>query len=191
MNAREERAFSFDELLQQEERSPVRHEFIGGQLHAMAGGTPRHADITTNIAASVQTDQRVRVSESSANWYYPDFLIKCPPHTFHSRDQNSLLNPRAIFEVLSPETERFDRTGKFDEYKKIEELSDYVLVDTQSVRVEHFRRLEDGTWAQSVYTLLSQELRLNNFGISMPLSEIYEDVEVGEQSILPLETVVG
>ncbi len=198
MKARQERALNFDELVEQENRSEVRHEYIEGKLYAMAGSTPRHADVTANITAAVQTrlrgkscrgtssDQRVRVSERSANWYYPDFLIKCPPYRFHLHDKVALLNPHAIFEVLSPATEKFDRTGKFDEFKSILELSDYILIDTELARVEHFTRLESGQWGQSVYTRLEQELELSNFSIRVPLAEIYEDVEVGEQSVLPI-----
>ncbi|BCM89891.1 hypothetical protein IAD21_01741 [Abditibacteriota bacterium] len=119
------------------------------------------------------------------NWYYPDLLIKCPPYRFHPRDANALLNPHAIFEVLSPATEAFDRTGKFDEYQIIPEFSDYVLVSADRVRVEHFRRTGDGEWTQRVYRLLTQELHLENFGISVPLAEIYEDIDVGEQGVLP------
>jgi Uma2 family endonuclease len=201
MNAKQERALDFDELLEMEARSPVRHEYIGGRLYAMAGGTPRHARISMNLSAAVHTrlrgkpchgtspDQKVRISESATNWYYPDFLVARPPHRFHPRDKNALLNPHAIFEVLSPETERFDRTGKFDEYEKIAELSDYIMVDTETVRVEHFVRSLDsaGGWTRHVYTLLAQELKLDNFGVRVPLSEIYEDVEINEQLVLPIE----
>jgi Uma2 family endonuclease len=199
MNARQEKALSFEELVEQENRSPIRHEYIGGKLYAMAGGTPRHADIGHNLQVAVgrrlddsacrgsSNDQRVRVTEEASNWYYPDFLIKCPPERYHPNDKIALLNPRAIFEVLSPDTEKFDRTGKFDEYKKIVELSDYILVDTEVARVEHFARGQNGKWEQSVYTLLSQELKLDNFSINVPLAEIYKGVEVSEQSILPIE----
>lgn len=130
-------------------------------------------------------DQRVRTSQTATNWYYPDFLIKCPPYRFHPIDQNALLNPHAIFEVLSPGTETFDRTAKFDEYKLIEELSDYVLIDTSRARVEHFTLLVSSDWALRVYNSLSQELRLEHFEISVPLNEIYEDVEFEEASVLP------
>jgi len=198
MSAQRNAILDFDSLLEEEELAPVRHEFIGGQLYSMAGGTPRHADIGHNLQVAVGKrligkpcrgstgDQRVRVSEKSANWYYPDFLIKCPPYRFHPRDPNALLNPRAIFEVLSPQTEKFDRTEKFDEFEKIAELSDYILIDTEVARVEHFARQEGGAWTRNVYTRLAQELRLGNFNISVPLSEIYEDVEIGEQGILPI-----
>ena len=188
---------SFDELIEWETASPVRHEYIGGKLYAMAGGTPRHAHAIANVSAAVHTrlrgqpcrgasgDQRVRISETATNWYYPDFLIVCPPARFHPRDANALLNPRAIFEVLSPETERFDRTAKFDDYARIAELSDYVLVSLDYVRVEHFRRLENGGWEARFYHDLSDQLRLDNFGIAVPLAEIYEDIPVETQGALP------
>ncbi|PQV64330.1 Endonuclease, Uma2 family (restriction endonuclease fold) [Abditibacterium utsteinense] len=189
--------FSLEELLEMEEKSEVRHEYIGGTIYAMAGGTPAHADIGTNLSTAIHSrlrgkpcrgssnDQRVRTSQSATNWYYPDFLIKCPPTRFHSADKNALLNPRAIFEVLSPATETFDRTAKFDEYKLIDDLKDYVLVDTSRARVEHFTLLESGDWALRVYNSLEQELRLEHFEIVVPLSEIYEDVEFEEQTALP------
>lgn len=196
MNASPEHILDFDELLAFEEASPVRHEYIGGRLYAMAGGTPVHSDLATNIAAAVQTrlrgkpcrgsnsEQRVRTSETATNWYYPDFLIKCPPYRFHPRDKNALLNPHALFKVLSPSIAEFDRTGKFDEYALIPELSDYILVSSDRVRVEHFHRTGEGEWTHRAYRTLTQELRLDSFEISVPLSEIYEDVEIEEQRIL-------
>ena len=81
---------SFGELLEMEEKSEVRHEYIGGRLYAMAGGTPSHADIGTNLAVAIgsrlrgktcrgtSNDQRVRTSQTATNWYYPDFLIQMP-----------------------------------------------------------------------------------------------------------------
>ncbi|PQV63113.1 Endonuclease, Uma2 family (restriction endonuclease fold) [Abditibacterium utsteinense] len=197
MQAFQPQPLDFDALVEMENASPIRHEYIGGRLYAMAGGTVKHADVIVNVTIAVggrlrgkpcrgsSSDQRVRTSQTATNWYYPDFLIKCPPPRFHPRDKTALLNPHAIFEVLSPETEKFDRTTKFDEYTQIEELSDYVLVSTEIARVEHFRRLGNGAWELRSYTRLDEELRLDNFGISVPLGEIYEDVEVAEQLILP------
>lgn len=188
----------FDQLMEFEANSPVRHEYIGGRLYAMAGGTPKHADIGTNLAIAVggrlrgnrcrgsNNDQRVRFDRTE-NWYYPDFLIKCPPFRFHSRDQDALMNPHAVFEVLSPKTEKFDRTGKFDQYKTIPELSDYILVSSSEVRVEHYRKQEDGSWAQRVFIGRSATLNLDNFDINVPLNEIYEDIEIETQPVLPLE----
>lgn len=195
MNALHEKILDFDELMEFEADSEVRHEYIGGRLYAMAGGTPKHADIGTNIGAAVQPrlrgkpcrgsngDQRVRF-DNAQNWFYPDFLIKCPPYRFHGRDKDALMNPRAVFEVLSPSTEVFDRTTKFDQYKTNPELSDYVLVSADEVRVEHFRKLENAKWEQAVFIGRDALLNLDNFDISIPLSEIYEDIEIAEQPVL-------
>ncbi len=197
MTAQTEHILDFDELLAFEAASPIRHEYIGGRLYAMAGGTITHARIIAKLTIAVggrllgkscstaSGDMRVRTSETATNWYYPDLSIVCPPFRTHPRDKEALLNPHAIFEVLSPATEAFDRTGKFDEYQAIPEFSDYILVSVDRVRVEHFRRVGEGEWTQRVYRLLTQELHLENFGISVPLAEIYEDIEVGEQGVLP------
>ena len=197
MQAHASQSLSYEQLLERESNSSVRHEHIGGQLFVMAGGTPDHAHCITNLTTAVHGrlrgqpcrgaggDQRVRTSETATNWYYPDFLIVCSPAKFGTRDKNALLNPRAIFEVLSPETERFDRTAKFDEYALIPELTDYVLISLSIARVEHFRRLESGGWEVRFTTELSQILRLDNFGINVPLSEIYEDIAIETQGILP------
>lgn len=198
MNALHEKILDFDELMEFEADSEVRHEYIGGRLYAMAGGTVKHADIGTNLGVAVQTrlrgkpcrgsngDQRVRF-DNAQNWFYPDFLIKRPPYRFHGRDKDALMNPRAVFEVLSPSTEVFDRTSKFDQYKSNVELSDYVLVSADEMRVEHFRKLENGKWEQAVFIGRDAVLNLDNFGISIPLSEIYEDIEVEEQLVLFFE----
>ena len=192
--------FSPEELLEMENASPIRHEYIGGRLYAMAGGSPDHAAISANLAGAIasrlrgkpcrpsSSDQRVRVTEKSQNWYYPDFLIKCPPFRFHPFDKTALLNPRAIFEVLSPATQEFDRTKKFDEYKQISELTDYILVSTDAVRVEHFRRLDGSEWVQRVYTRREDVLRLENFGVEAPLEEIYDGIALEAQVVLPFDS---
>ncbi len=185
----------FDELLAMEEASLERHEFVNDHLSERESSAMEHTHISTNLCCAVGvrlrgkpcrgvgSQQRIRTGET--NWVYPDFLIKCPPCRFHTRDKNALLNPRAVFEVLSPGTAEFDRTGKFDEYALIPELSDYILISSDKVRVEHFHRAGEGEWTQRVYRELSLELRLESFDISVPLSEIYEDIEIGEQIVLP------
>ncbi len=198
MNALPEKILDFDELMELEANSPIRHEYIGGRLYAMAGSTTRHADIGTNIAVSVggrlrgkpcrgsNSDQRVRF-DNTQNWFYPDFLIKCSPFRFHPRDKDALMNPRAIFEVLSPTTENFDRTAKFDQYATNPDLSDYILVSSDEIRVEHFRRLDDDNWARRVYIGREAIFQLANFDITVPLAEIYEDIELEIQPAVPSE----
>lgn len=195
MKAFQPEILDFEAMLEKENASVDRHEYFGGQLRRMEGSSLVHGAVNLNLAVAfhgrlrgtpfrgVGVNQRVRVGD---NWGYPDFLIKCPPHRFHPRDANSLLNPHAIFEVLSPATAEFDRTAKFDEYALIKELSDYVLVSANRMRVDHFRRLENGAWELHSATRAEEELRLENFGIRVPLAEIYEDIE-WEEEVLPLQ----
>lgn len=197
MNASPGHILDSDELLAFEEASPIRHEYIRGKLYAMAGGTIVHAHLIANLMTAVHgrlrgkpcrgasNDQRVRTSETATNWYYPDLLIMCPPFRTHPRDSEALLNPHVVFEVLLPATAEFDRTGKFDEYALIRELSDYILVSSDRVRVEHFHRTGEGEWTRRAYRTLTEELRLESFDIIVPMNEIYEDVEIEEQGVLP------
>jgi Uma2 family endonuclease len=88
----------------------------------------------------------------------------------------SLLNPQVIFEVLSPSTEAFDRGIKATRYRRVETLSDYVLVSTDRMRVEHYHLRDDGVWVFDELVESGECLRLPGIGCELPLSEIYERV---------------
>ncbi len=204
MTAPDAQKMDFDELMEFEANSPVRHEYIGGRLYERGTSpTPsiaresNYPDIIHNIRVVMNSrlkngqqgssdGQTVGFNHSEIR-FSPDFLIKCPPFRFHEGDKEALLNLRAVFEVLSPKTESFDRTAKFDQYATNLELSDYILVSADEVRVEHFRKLENGDWAQRVLIGRDAFLRLDNFDISVPLSEIYEDIEIETQPVLPFD----
>ena len=111
---------------------------------------------------------------------YPDISVACPPERFDERDSNSLLNPKVIIEVLSPSAEKYDRTQKFEHFKQIAEMSDYILVSADQVWVEHFARAEGGAWTVRSYTQRSQTLALPSIEVEVPLDEIYERLELPE-----------
>lgn len=137
------------------EDAEVRHEFIDGQIVAMAGGSIEHARLTSEVAYLIRqglegsgcrvfsSDGRVRI-ESTDNARYPDLSIVCGEVEFASDDPHAITNPRVIVEVLSPSTERDDRGAKFAHYKRLPSLQEYVLVSQDSARVEVFRRQPDG-----------------------------------------------
>ncbi|PQV65134.1 Endonuclease, Uma2 family (restriction endonuclease fold) [Abditibacterium utsteinense] len=173
-----------------EEISPIKHEWFAGEVFAMAGGTFNHTRICGNVHTSAKAalrgrrcsahngEQRVKV-EATGLHTYPDSVIFCPPARFEGTGDSTLLTPKVIFEVLSQSTESYDRTRKFDAYKRIETLTDYVLVAQNEIRVEHFRRAEGG-WLLRVYTACEEILNLENVEIELPLSEIYEELEFPE-----------
>jgi Uma2 family endonuclease len=162
-----------------------KHEYFDGQIWEMAGGSPTHAQLIANVQATIVAhlrgrscygtsgEQRVRAGKLLT---YPDAAIVCPPPSFDPNNKDTLLNPIALFEVLSPSTREWDRAGKFDHYANIESLSDYVLVDQDWVRVEHYRRLERDEWARQIFVLRADQLAiaLPDGVLNLPLDEIYD-----------------
>ncbi|PQV65136.1 Endonuclease, Uma2 family (restriction endonuclease fold) [Abditibacterium utsteinense] len=178
-----------------EEISPVKHEWFAGEVFAMAGVTLSHATLCTNTAASAKAalrgrrctalggEMRVKV-EANGLHTYPDALIFCENARFEGRGDNTLLTPKVIFEVLSPSTERYDRGDKFTSYAQIETLTDYVLIETERVAVEHFQRAPEG-WLLRSYGQRDDVLRFPDLEIELPLSEIYEDLDVPDRRDAP------
>jgi Uma2 family endonuclease len=189
MQAVAQRFITEEEYQQIEEASSIKHEYFQGRIYAMAGGTPSHNLISSNILGSlvarlrgkscraVGSDQRVKV-ETTGLRIYPDALIICPPERYDEHDPNSLLNPRILIEVLSPTTERYDRTDKFDQYKQITSLTDYILIAQDRVRVEHYQRSEADLWTVRSYNQREQSLTLPNLALEISLDEIYDRLEV-------------
>lgn len=175
-----------------EEKSEVRHEFINGQLYAMAGGTLDHALICTNISSAtkvrlrgkpcraVGSELKIKV-EATGDSFYADATIFCPPARFEGKGNHTLLTPSVLFEVLSPKTKDFDQEGKMLFYQKIETLTDYVLVDAERICVEHFSRDNaDEDWRWRLYTKRSERVRFPKLQLELPLDEIYEELEMIE-----------
>ncbi len=186
---------SEDEYREGEELSDVKHEWFAGEIFAMAGGTYNHTTICSNLGRflgnrlagrrckSRNGEQRVKV-EANGLHTYPDAVIFCPPTRFEGRGDNTLLTPKVIFEVLSPSTESYDRTRKFDAYQLIETLTDYVLIEAERVAIDHFQRTPEG-WLLRSYGTREAALRFPDLEIELPLSEIYEDLEVPDRAAAP------
>ncbi|HEX8464975.1 MAG TPA: Uma2 family endonuclease [Abditibacterium sp.] len=180
---------SEDQYREGEEISLEKHEWFAGEVYAMAGGTFNHTTICSNVGRFLGNrlagrrckarngEQRVKVEATGLNTY-PDAVIFCPPSRFEGTGDSTLLTPTVIFEVLSQSTQNYDRTRKFDAYKLIETLTDYVLVEQDALRVEHFRRTSQG-WLHVTLTEREAVLQLENVEIELPLNEIYEELEFG------------
>ncbi|MCK6526495.1 Uma2 family endonuclease [Myxococcota bacterium] len=163
-------------------------EFVGGEVFSMAGGTPRHNQIATNVAGALwgalrrgpcvpyNSDQRVHVVETGL-WAYPDVTLVCGaprPSPVHA---DSVVNPTLIIEVLSPGTEHYDRHEKAAHYRRIPELRDYVLVAQDRRRVEHFHRIDAERWEFREYEG-SGIVPLTAVGASLPLDDVYDRVDL-------------
>jgi Uma2 family endonuclease len=146
-----------EEYLAMERSAEQRHEYADGEVFAMAGGTREHNLTTGNIHGELRlalidrpcevynSDMKVQIAATD-RYVYPDVAVACGEPKFEDETRDTLLNPVVIVEVLSDSTEAYDRGDKFAQYQMIPSLRDYVLASQKAVRIEHFRRLPDGTW---------------------------------------------
>ncbi|HEX8921122.1 MAG TPA: Uma2 family endonuclease, partial [Pyrinomonadaceae bacterium] len=125
-----------EEYLALERKSEIKHEYYAGEMFAMVGASKRHNLITTNIIRSLgnqllergcnvyASDMRVKVS-ATGKYTYPDIVVACEEEKFDDAENDTLLNPVVVIEVLSEFTEAYDRGKKFEQYQNIESLTDY------------------------------------------------------------------
>jgi Uma2 family endonuclease len=175
-----------EDYLEAEQRSEVRHEYLYGTIHAMAGGSKRHNAICGQIyrlvvgrlgrgpcrvyIADVKVRVRTRLGEI---FYYPDVMVGCDPTDRH---EFYLERPSILFEVTSPSTELTDRREKLTAYQSLASLGHYVIVSQDARSVEWFRRVEDG-WERFVLKAAQDRIEFGEVEVTMSLEEIYEGID--------------
>jgi Uma2 family endonuclease len=175
-----------EEYLSGEEDSPLKHEYVGGMVYAMAGTSDAHNTIALSFSTAFRAHVRGRpcrvfVSDLKVHlfvsnkevFYYPDVMVTCDP-----RDPAPLFKeyPKVIVEVLSESTEGTDRREKFWNYIQIESLEEYVLAAQDKMEVTLFRR--GNHWKPEVLRAAGEELELSSLKLTLSLSSIYEGVEL-------------
>lgn len=185
-SAAESPKISAEDYLAGEETSPVKHEYIAGEVFAMAGAGEAHVTVAGNLFALLRhhvrggpcrayiSDMKVRVEQADA-FYYPDVFVTCDPAD--GREGLFKRNPILVIEVLSESTAGFDRGAKFANYRRLESLREYVLIEPERVSVDVFRRDANGSWVLHPLTEDS-ELELTSIAFRCPLAAVYEDVDV-------------
>ncbi|WP_218082908.1 Uma2 family endonuclease [Anthocerotibacter panamensis] len=171
------------EYLDGEQDSPVRHEYLDGQVFNMTGSSAEHNLIAGNIYSRLRShlrggtcrafmsDMKARI-ETMNTFYYPDVLVTCDSE---DRERYFKSFPCLIIEVLSPGTETVDCREKLLAYQKLPSLREYVLVAQDAVTIEVYRRDEQGQW-WLVRLGEKDTLHLETVGLTMTMSEVYEDV---------------
>lgn len=176
---------SWEEYLEAEKTSLVKHEYIQGEVYEMAGASDAHITIAGNLFSLLRnylrgSGCRVYMSDMKARIdslnivYYPDIIVTCD-----ARDQEFNYYkkyPKLIIEVLSKSTESFDRGDKFADYRQIETLEEYVLISPSKKRVECFRRDENNLWVLYTYQE-NEQLILTSINFSCEINNLYEDLK--------------
>jgi Uma2 family endonuclease len=118
---------------------------------------------------------------------YPDISVVCGDPEFDEEDEDAITNPTLIVEVPSPSTEAYDRGDKFDHYRCLPSLQEYLLISQDRCRIERFLRQPDGTWVLSTVRDLKATMRLPSIDCDLRLAEVYDRIEFPAN--LPLRPV--
>lgn len=177
--------FTREDYFAFEETSEEKHEFFRGEIFAMAGGTFNHSAIALNVATNLKiklrnkpcrpTNSDTKIETPKGLITYPDVAVFCGKPELTS-NQCALLNPVVIIEVLSPSTRRYDQSDKFLLYRSIETFKDYILIDSEKVHVQHFRKTDQNEWILHEYFDLKDQIYLSSIQETLNLSEIYEEI---------------
>jgi Uma2 family endonuclease len=177
-----------EQYLEIERLAEFKSEYYQGEMFAMAGAREAHNLIVLNLAAALHqqfrprpcraymSDMRVRVSATGL-YTYPDILAVCGEPQFLDERRDTLLNPNLIVEVLSPSTEAYDRGRKFEHYRSVESLGEYLLVSSERVSAELFTRQPDGRFLLTAAGRLEDSLDLQSVGGRLTLADLYEKVD--------------
>jgi Uma2 family endonuclease len=173
-----------EEYLEWESLQVIRHEYVNGELFAMTGGTIPHNDIALNLYTALRphlrtkgcrinvADVKVQISPVSP-YYYPDVIVSCDPRDLNAR--KFFQHPNLIVEVLSPSTEARDRGEKFIYYQTIPSLKEYLLINSEKISVECYRRGEGRMWLYYPYGV-GEVVTLTSIEFECAIALLYDGV---------------
>jgi Uma2 family endonuclease len=180
-----------EQYLEIERKAEFKSEYYQGEMFAMAGARPDHNLIVTSLIAHLypqlrsrpclvyQSDQRVRVSDSGL-CTYPDVVVVCDEPQFVDDERDTLTNPTLIVEVLSPSTEAYDRGRKFDHYRSLPSLREYLLVASDRVHADLYTRQSGEQWLLTAAGRPEDTIKLSSIACQLTLAEIYEQTKLTE-----------
>ncbi len=188
MPAQPQKKYTPEEYLELERAAEYKSEYYQGEIFAMAGASRNHNKIVANLCVRVgnhllgkacnfyPNDMRVHIPANSL-YTYPDLVVTCGKEEFLDDEFDTLLNPLIIVEVLSKNTGDYDRGDKFEKYRSIPSLLEYVLIDSRRIRGEVWRK-ENDTWLLATETNeLDSSVELASIGSTILLGDLYDKTE--------------
>src|SRR5437764_1944443 len=183
MSSQRKTLLSPEEYLAIERKSEIKHEYFAGEMFAMVGASKRHNLITANIIRILgnqllkrpcnvyPSDMRVKVS-ATGKYTYPDVVVACDEEKFDDAENDTLLNPVIVIEVLSESTEAYDRGKKFKQYQYIDSLTEYLLVSQDPYRIEQYVRQSNKEWRYFEHHSAEDVVRINVIGCELALKDV-------------------
>lgn len=198
MSVQPKHRYTVTEYLESERSSDIRHEYLDGELYAMGGASYLHTVVAGNLARVLGNqlldkpcrvslaDLRVKV-DLSGLYTYPDIAVVCGPARLE-QPGDTLLNPAVIVEVLSDSTEAYDRGKKFDHYRSIGSLTDYLLVSQDRYQIERFAREAAGRWIYSVASGSDASMAIESIGCVLALREVFDKIDGVSEPDVPRDS---
>lgn len=182
-----EKTYTIAQYLEIEAQSEIRHEYIEGEMTPMTGGTTNHNEIITNLCLLLKPPvrkQKGKVYTENVRLFipefdiftYPDVMIMAGQPIYYNESKTTVTNPIVLMEVLSNSTRDYDNGRKFEYYRSIESLQEYILVEPEKTLIMIYRRSNHKHWTLEIIDTSIELLKLESFGIEMPLLDIYEGV---------------
>jgi Uma2 family endonuclease len=178
-----------EQYLEIEREAKYKSEYYQGEMFAMAGAGEAHNVLVTNLVTGLNnqlrsrpcrvypSDMRVRVSATGL-YTYPDVVVICGERRFLDERRDTLLNPSLLVEVLSPSTEAYDRGRKFEDYRSVESLREYLLVASDRVHADLYTRQPDGRWLLTSADRLEDSLDMQSVACRLALADLYEKTDL-------------
>jgi Uma2 family endonuclease len=191
MSAIPKTKLTHSEYLEFERKSEIKHEFFNGENFAMSGAKRNHNKVVANLSGLLwqhlkgkdcefyPTDMRVFGPETGL-YTYPDLVVVCGEPQFQDNVFDTLLNPILLIEVLSDTTEGYDRGKKFQHYRSIESLQEYVLVAQDEARIEKYVKHGDGFWLLSEAVGTDATIEFSSIECLIALREVYDKINFSE-----------
>jgi Uma2 family endonuclease len=183
--------WTVEDYLNFEKTSPIRHEYIDGEIYAMVGESKNHNRIAADLFTTLNQHlsggrcepfiENIKLRVRPALFYYPDVIVSCDLTSDVEDDDYVIDDPLLIVEVLSKSTARTDRIEKLREYQNLPNLKEYVIISQYSVQVEVYGHKQAGEdWSRQVYTDLQSKVHFDSIGLSVNLSDIYKRVRFSD-----------
>lgn len=194
MSTRKTHRYTTAEYLELERAAEAKSEFVNGQIFLMSGASRRHNLITSNLLRELSSqlrgrpcetygsDMRVRVPEAGL-YTYPDVVVACGEPVFEDRHVDTLLNPTLLVEVLSPSTEAYDRGRKFEYYRRLTSLREYLVVSQDAPHVDRFAVDDLGRWTLTDASGLEATLELSSVECSLCLVDVFDRIDFGSDDV--------
>lgn len=191
MSTLPKKRYTPQEYLEIDRKAERKSQYFDGEVFMMAGESPRHNLIVANLlrelgnqlkgrrCTAYASELRTKVDPSGL-YTYPDISVICDEPRFDDEGRDTVLNPTLIIEVLSESTEAYDRGAKFGQYRKIDSLRQYILVEQERAHIEIYTRQPEDHWVLADFEALETEAPLESIDCRLRLAEVYDKVRFQE-----------